>query len=155
MSEYYNQETITNLPTTPSQQTNTTSQTMSQSTQTNIPNSSSNTSSFRNKLLLFLFSSPKITMISSATAFAIGMSSKDLISSFIHHVVKPLIIYFFVFFKINNYINIDNLISSSSNSLNVSNFLSALFTFILLIIIAYYITTYTTMRYDSITSTRS
>jgi large-conductance mechanosensitive channel len=79
------------------------------------------------------------TIIVFAAAMSIGAAFKDLVSNITLNIVQPLIIKLLLATNLTSYINMGSLLSSQNSALNIINTLSSLFSFILIIIIVYYL----------------
>ena len=79
------------------------------------------------------------TIIVFAAAMSIGAAFKDLVSNITLNIVQPLIIKLLLATNLTSYINMGSLLSSQNSALNIINKLSSLFSFILIIIIFYYL----------------
>jgi large-conductance mechanosensitive channel len=107
-------------------------QPVQQSTQKN-----SNTT-FSQKLSNF-FNVKTGTVLTTAIGMAIGFAFKDLVSSSVTNVLQPLIIMFLSITHLNNMYDFSLFISPEKNALNVTTFISSLFSFGFVVITAYYI----------------
>jgi large-conductance mechanosensitive channel len=79
------------------------------------------------------------TVLTAAMGMATGFAFKDLIASTVSDILQPLIIMILTMTHINNLYNFDSFISPEKTSLNISSFISALVSFIFIIITMYYI----------------
>ena len=79
------------------------------------------------------------TIITASFGMAIGFALKDFVSSIVVNLLKPLIALIFTMTHLNNYFDFNYIISSENNALNLSSFITSLITFIMVIIIVYFI----------------
>lgn len=79
------------------------------------------------------------TVLTFAAAVAIATAFKDLVLSIITNIIHPLIIKLLIVTKINTYVNITILNSSQDIVSNLSNFVINVFSFILILVITYYL----------------
>lgn len=79
------------------------------------------------------------TIIAYAFGIAIGFAIKDLVSSIVVNLLKPLFALFFTMTHLENYYDFNSIISPENNALNLSSFVTSLITFILVIIVVYFI----------------
>ena len=79
------------------------------------------------------------TVLTFAAAVAIATAFKDLVLSIITNIIHPLIIKLLIVTKINTYVNIAKLNSSQDIISNLSNFVINVFSFILILVITYYL----------------
>jgi large-conductance mechanosensitive channel len=90
------------------------------------------------KIHVFLISKTG-TIIAYAFGIAIGFAIKDLVSSIVVNLLKPLFALFFTMTHLENYYDFNSIISPENNALNLSSFVTSLITFILVIIVVYFI----------------
>ena len=79
------------------------------------------------------------TILTLAVGIAIGFALKDLIASAVTNVLQPLVFYIISITHLNNFYDFTSFISPEKNALNVSTFISSLFSFVFAVITAYYI----------------
>lgn len=79
------------------------------------------------------------TVLTFAAAVAIATAFKDLVLSIITNIIHPLIIKLLIVTKINTYVNITALNSSQDIVSNLSSFVINVFSFILILVITYYL----------------
>ena len=79
------------------------------------------------------------TVLTFAAAVAIATAFKDLVLSIITNIIHPLIIKLLIVTKINTYVNITALNSSQDIISNLSSFVINVFSFILILVITYYL----------------
>jgi len=79
------------------------------------------------------------TIITFAASMAIANAFKDLVTSIISSIVQPLFIKFVTATNFVSYINLQSLITSQNSALGISNMFSSLFSFIIILIIVYYL----------------
>jgi large-conductance mechanosensitive channel len=70
---------------------------------------------------------------------AVGFGFKELISSIINGILKPLIVYIITVSHLQEYYDFSSLIEEQKKSLSITGLISALLTFIMLIITVYFI----------------
>jgi len=80
------------------------------------------------------------TILTAAIGMAIGFAFKDLISSTVTNILQPLVIMLLSITHLNNIYDFSSFISPEKNDLNISIFISSLFSFSFVVISAYYIT---------------
>jgi large-conductance mechanosensitive channel len=114
------------------------------------PTSSKKSFTFRDNLINFLFSSNQGSIIASSIALAIGFCIKDLLSAIVDNIFKPLIIYIIIKTNITYYYDFTPLINTQNNAMNISTVMSAVVTFILLIIVSYFFTDYLVEQHNKI-----
>jgi len=79
------------------------------------------------------------TILAAAIGMAIGFAFKDFVSSTVTNVLQPLIIMILSITHVNNLYDLSSFISPEKNALNISTFISSLFTFLFTIVTVYYI----------------
>lgn len=79
------------------------------------------------------------TILSFAAAVAIANAFKDLVTAIITSIVQPLFIKFVTATNLVSYVNLQSLITSQNSALGISNMFSSLFSFIIILIIVYYL----------------
>ena len=79
------------------------------------------------------------TVLTFAAAVAIATAFKDLVLSIITNIIHPLIIKLLLVTKINSYVNITALNTSQDIISNLSKFIINVFSFILILVITYYL----------------
>jgi large-conductance mechanosensitive channel len=79
------------------------------------------------------------TIITFAASMAIANAFKDLVTSIISSIVQPLFIKFVTATNLISYVNLQSLITSQNSALGISNMFSSLFSFIIILIIVYYL----------------
>jgi len=79
------------------------------------------------------------TVLTFAAAVAIATAFKDLVLSIITNIIHPLIVKLLIVTKINTYVNITSLNTSQDIVSNLSNFVINVFSFILILVITYYL----------------
>ena len=79
------------------------------------------------------------TILTAAFGMAIGFAFKDFISSIVTNILQPLVVMFLSITHLNNIYDFTTFISPEKNVLNVSLFLSSLFSFAFVVITSYYI----------------
>lgn len=79
------------------------------------------------------------TILSFSAAVAIANVFKDLVTAIITSIVQPLFIKFVTATNLVSYINLQSLITSQNSALGISNMFSSLFSFIIILIIVYYL----------------
>ena len=79
------------------------------------------------------------TVLTFAAAVAIATAFKDLVLSIITNIIHPLIVKLLILTRINNYVNISVLNASQDIVLNLSKFVINVFSFILMLVITYYL----------------
>ena len=94
--------------------------------------------SFHEKIHDFLLSKSG-TIITSSFGMAIGFALKDFIDSIVVNLFKPLLVFIFTTTHLNNYYDLNSIISPENNVLNFGSFVTAFITFILVIISVYFI----------------
>jgi large-conductance mechanosensitive channel len=70
---------------------------------------------------------------------AIGFALKDFISSIVINLFKPLLAFIFTATHLNNYYDLNSIISPQNNVLNFGSLITSLITFIMVIISVYLI----------------
>jgi len=93
---------------------------------------------FKDDIIQFLYSKTG-TIMAYAIGFAIGGSFKELIASIINGILKPLIVYIITVSHLQEYYDFTSLIEEQKKGLSITSFISALLTFVLLIITIYFI----------------
>ena len=94
--------------------------------------------SLHEKIHSFLLSKSG-TIIAYSFGIAIGFAIKDLVSSIVVNLLKPLFALFFTMTHLENYYDFNSVISPENNAVNLSSFITSLITFILVIIVVYFI----------------
>lgn len=79
------------------------------------------------------------TVLTFAAAVAIAAAFKDLVLSIITNIIHPLFVKLLLVTKINSYINITTLNTSQDIISNLSSFVINVFSFILILVITYYL----------------
>ena len=79
------------------------------------------------------------TIISNYFGMAIGFALKDFIASIVVNLFKPLIAFIFTTTHLNNYYDLNSVISPQNNVLNFGSFITSFITFIMVIISVYLI----------------
>lgn len=79
------------------------------------------------------------TVLTFAAAVAIAAAFKDLVLSIITNIIHPLIVKVILLTKINTYVNITVLNTSQDIISNLSSFVINFFSFILILVITYYL----------------
>lgn len=79
------------------------------------------------------------TVLTFAAAVAIAAAFKDLVLSIITNIIHPLIVRVLLLTKINTYVNITVLNTSQDIISNLSSFVINFFSFILILVITYYL----------------
>ena len=79
------------------------------------------------------------TVLTFAAAVAIATAFKDLVLSIITNIIHPLIVRVLLLTKINTYVNITVLNTSQDIISNLSSFVINFFSFILILVITYYL----------------
>jgi large-conductance mechanosensitive channel len=79
------------------------------------------------------------TVLTFAAAVAIATAFKDLILSIITNIIHPLFIKLILLTKINKYADITSLNASQDIMANFSQFIINIFSFILILVITYYL----------------
>ena len=79
------------------------------------------------------------TILAAAIGMAIGFAFKDFVSSTVTNVLQPLIIMILSITHVNNLYDLSSFISPEKTALNISTFISSLFTFLFTIVTVYYI----------------
>ena len=79
------------------------------------------------------------TIITNAFGMAIGFALKDFISSIVINLFKPLLAFIFTATHLNNYYDLNSIISPQNNVLNFGSLITSLITFIMVIISVYLI----------------
>lgn len=79
------------------------------------------------------------TVFFTAIAMSIGYAFKDFVQSTVTNLFQPLIILLITTTHLNNYIDVTSLISPQNNILHISSFITALITFLLIIITITYL----------------
>lgn len=79
------------------------------------------------------------TVLTIAAATAIAFAFKDLVLSIITNIVHPLIVKVILLMGINKYISISELNTSQNIVSNLSSFIINVFSFILILVITYYL----------------
>lgn len=110
--------------------------TAQQTVQQHVQNNSNK--SFAQKISFFL-NSKTTTVLAISIGLAIGVAFKELVSSTVTNVLQPLIIMFLSMTQLNNMYDFTLFISPEKNTLNGITFISTLFSFAFVVIIAYYI----------------
>jgi large-conductance mechanosensitive channel len=77
------------------------------------------------------------TIITNAFGMAIGFALKDFISSIVINLFKPLLAFIFSAINLNNYYDLNSIISPQNNALNFGSFITSLITFIMVVISVY------------------
>ena len=120
----------------------TTSSNTSSPSHTSSPSTSYNTTkkslTFKDNIIQFLYSKTG-TLMAYAMGSAIGGSFKELIASIINGILKPLIVYIITVSHLQEYYDFTSIIEEQKKGLSITNFISALLTFVLLIITVYFI----------------
>ena len=80
-----------------------------------------------------------VTVLTFAAAVAIAAAFKDLVLSIITNIIHPLIVKVILLTKINTYVNITVLNTSQDIISNLSSFVINFFSFILILVITYYL----------------
>lgn len=101
---------------------------------------SANSMTFRQKIKLFL-NNKTGTLIAAAMALCIGFAFKDLIAVTVTALIEPLIIYILYLSRLDKLYDFKQFISAQNNTLNISRFVQTLLTFIIILIITYYLFT--------------
>lgn len=94
---------------------------------------------FYQKIINF-FNGKTGTILTAAIGMAIGFAFKDLISSTVTNILQPLVIMLLSITHLNNIYDFSSFISPEKNNLNISTFISSLFSFSFVVIATYYIT---------------
>ena len=134
---YTNANTSTSNNTSPHVQSVSPSPPSSSSTSASH-NTTKNSLTFKDNVIQFLYSKSN-TIMAHSIGFAIGFSFKELIASIINCILKPLIVYIIVVSHLQEYYDFASLIEEQKKGLSITSFISALLTFILLIITVYFI----------------
>ena len=79
------------------------------------------------------------TVLTFAAAVAIAAAFKDLVLSIITNIIHPLIVRVLLLTKINTYVHITVLNTSQDIISNLSSFVINFFSFILILVITYYL----------------
>ena len=70
---------------------------------------------------------------------AIGFAFKDFIGAIVINVLQPIVVMIITMTHLNNFYDFTVFISPEKNALNVSAFISSLFTFIFTVVTVYYV----------------
>ena len=79
------------------------------------------------------------TILAAAIGMAIGFAFKDFVSSTVTNILQPLIIMILSITHVNNLYDLSSFISPEKTALNISTFISSLFSFLFTIVTVYYI----------------
>jgi large-conductance mechanosensitive channel len=118
--------------TQPTQQQPTLEQTQQQTTQKQKP------LTIHEKIKNFLISKSG-TIAANSFGMAIGFALKDFIASIVVNLFKPLLAFIFTATHLNNYYDLNSIISPQNNAINFGNFITSFITFIMVIISVYLI----------------
>jgi large-conductance mechanosensitive channel len=79
------------------------------------------------------------TIITTACAMTIGFAFRDLITSIVTNLFKPLVAFIFSATHLNNYYNLNSILSPENNALNFSSFITSFISFFMVLISVYLI----------------
>jgi large-conductance mechanosensitive channel len=79
------------------------------------------------------------TIITTSCAMTIGFAFRDLIASIVTNLFKPLVAFIFSATHLNNYYNLNSILSPENNALNFSSFITSFITFFMILISVYLI----------------
>jgi large-conductance mechanosensitive channel len=79
------------------------------------------------------------TIITTACAMTIGFAFRDLITSIVTNLFKPLVAFIFSVTHLNNYYNLNSILSPENNALNFSSFITSFISFFMVLISVYLI----------------
>ena len=79
------------------------------------------------------------TVLTFAAAVAIATAFKDLILSVITNIIHPLIVKLMLLTNLSNYVNISSLNTSQNIVTNLSQFVVNILSFVLMLVITYYL----------------
>lgn len=79
------------------------------------------------------------TVMTFAAAMAIATAFKDLVTNIITNIVYPLIAKIIIMTNVGSLINMESFITPEKSALGISNSISAVFSFIIILIITYYL----------------
>jgi large-conductance mechanosensitive channel len=79
------------------------------------------------------------TVLTFAAAVAIATAFKDLILSIITNIIHPLIVKLMLLTNLSNYVNISSLNTSQNIVTNLSQFVVNILSFVLMLVITYYL----------------
>lgn len=79
------------------------------------------------------------TIITTACAMTIGFAFRDLIASIVVNLFKPLFAFIFSTTHLNNYYNLNSILSPENNALNFGSFITSFITFFMILISVYLI----------------
>jgi large-conductance mechanosensitive channel len=79
------------------------------------------------------------TVLTFAAAVAIATAFKDLILSVITNIIHPLIVKLMLLTNLSNYVNISSLNTSQNIVTNLSQFVVNILSFVLILVITYYL----------------
>jgi len=102
------------------------------------PSQNKNNISYFQKILFFL-NSKTGTVLTSAMGMAIGFAFKDFIGAIVINVLQPIVVMIITMTHLNSFYDFTVFISPEKNALNVSTFISSLFTFIFTVVTIYYV----------------
>jgi large-conductance mechanosensitive channel len=94
--------------------------------------------SFGQKVILYL-RSPTSTLLGTAMALSVGWAFKNLIDTTVLGIVDPLIIYIITIFKLERIPEIKKFVLLQNNTFNLSKFIQSFMSFIIIIVITYFI----------------
>jgi len=99
---------------------------------------------FLQKIKLFL-NAKSGTLIIAMIALCVGFSFKELVSTFVSAVVEPLIVMIIYMTGLEKIYDFKRFLTVQNNTLNLTKFIQTLITFIIILIVVYYL-------YNGITS---
>ena len=99
--------------------------------------------------IIDILNSKSGTILTAAMGMAIGFAFKDLINSAVAHILQPGIILLLTMTHLTNYYDFTKFITPEKSVLNVSLFISSLFTFIFTIITMYYISNLISLSFNN------
>jgi len=94
--------------------------------------------SFGQKVILYL-RSPTSTLLGTAMALSVGWAFKNLIDTTVLGIVDPLIIYIITIFQLERLPEIKKFVLLQNNTFNLSKFIQSFMSFIIIIVITYFI----------------
>lgn len=93
---------------------------------------------FSQKIKLFL-NAKSGTLIAAAIGLCIGFAFKDLISTFVSSIIEPLIVMIIYMTGLEKVYDFKRFLSVQNNTMNITRFIQTLITFIIIIVIVYYL----------------
>jgi large-conductance mechanosensitive channel len=95
-----------------------------------------------NKYILSFLNLKNLTILTFASAIAIGLTLKDLINSFVFNIFQPLLMSIIIFFDKNSYLSITTYLKEKNPQIDFARFLGSLLIVRLVVVFMYLLNTY-------------